>query len=406
MAENGSQQQVVVVGSSFAGLTAALELRKSLGRQHRIIVLDRRPDFTFIPSLVWLPFGKRRSEDITFPLARMYERRGVEFHNTAATGFDLNERVVHTEDSGDIPYDKLMLATGPRLAFEKIAGLGPEDGYTQSVCNLEHALLAGEAWRRFLADPGPVVIGTAQGGSCFGASYEFLLNVKYQIDKAGLTDVAPVTFVTAEPFLGHFGLGGVGDSSGRVEALFAKLGIEGIANNVIAEVRDGEMELDGGRVLPFAYSMIVPPFTGVDAVKETEGLSNPMGFIPIDDEFRHPEHPDVFAAGVDIAIAPPAQTPVPAGVPKTGQMSETMARIAALNIAADINDTQPKSMPLSELAAVCILDAGNTGIIFRADHVLGTSEHAHVMVGPQAHWAKVAFERFFLASRKHGMVAL
>jgi sulfide:quinone oxidoreductase len=399
-------QQVVVVGSSFAGLTAALELRKHLDKQHRVVVLDPRPDFTFIPSLVWLPFGKRQPADITFPLTPLYERKDIEFHNTAARSFDLENHVVRTDDGEDIHYDKLMLATGPRLAFEKVPGLGPHDGYTQSICNLDHALLAASAWHRFLADPGPVVIGTAQGGSCFGASYEYLLNVKYQIDKAGLTDVAPVTFVTAEPFLGHFGLGGVGDSSRRVEAFFAKLGIEGIANNVISEVRDGEMELEGGRVLPFAYSMIVPPFTGVDAVKETDGLSNPMGFIPIDDEFRHPEHRDVFAAGVDIAITPPGKTPVPAGVPKTGQMSETMARVGAQNIAADIQGTSHKSMPLSELAAVCILDAGNTGIIFKADHVLGTSEHAHVMTGPQAHWAKVAFERFFLTSRKRGMVAL
>jgi sulfide:quinone oxidoreductase len=130
MVSNGSQQQVVVVGSSFAGLTAALELRKHLDSQHRVVVLDRRPDFTFIPSLVWLPFGKRRPEDITFPLAPMYERKGVDFRNTAATGLDLANRFVHTEDSGEIRYDKLMLATGPRLAFERIAGLGPEDGYT------------------------------------------------------------------------------------------------------------------------------------------------------------------------------------------------------------------------------------------------------------------------------------
>ena len=175
---------------------------------------------------------------------------------------------------------------------------------------------------------------------------------------------------------------------------------------MIKEVRDGEMELDGGRVLPFSYSMIVPPFTGVDAVRETEGLSNPMGFIPVDDDFRHTEHPDVYAAGVDIAIAPPAPTPVPAGVPKTGQMSEVMARTAAHNIAADINGTAHKSMPLSDLAAICILDAGNNGIIFKADHVLGDSSHAHVMVGPQAHWAKVAFERMFLTTRKRGRVML
>ena len=93
-----SPQQVVVVGSSFAGLTAALELRKHLDERHRIVVLDRRSDFTFIPSPVWLPFGKRRSEDITFPLAPVYERKGIEFRNTAATGFDLESRIVHTDD--------------------------------------------------------------------------------------------------------------------------------------------------------------------------------------------------------------------------------------------------------------------------------------------------------------------
>jgi sulfide:quinone oxidoreductase len=398
-------QQVVVVGSSFAGLTAALELRKRLDDPHRIVVLDPRPDFTFIPSLVWLPFGLRGPADITFPLAPLYQRKGIEFRNTAATGFDLDNRVVHTAE-GDIRYDRLLVATGPRLAFEKVPGLGPVGGHTQSICNLDHAMAAREAWDRFLKDPGPVVIGTAQGGSCFGASYEFLFNVKYRIDKAGLSSVAPVTFITAEPFLGHFGLGGVGDSSRRVGGYFDKLGIEGIPNTVIRQVRDGKIELDGGRVLPFAYSMIVPPFTGVDAVRQTDGLGNPMGFIPVNDEFRHPDHPEVFAAGVDIAIAPPAPTPVPAGVPKTGQMSEAMAKIAAQNIAADINGETATRMPLSELAAVCILDAGGGGIIFKADHVLAGDGHARVMAGPQAHWAKIAFERYFLASRKRGVTAL
>jgi sulfide:quinone oxidoreductase len=400
-----SGQQVVVVGSSFAGLTAALELRKRLGDQHRVVVLDPRPDFTFIPSLVWLPFGLRDAADITFPLAPLYQRKGIEFRNTAATGFDLDNHVVHTAGE-DIGYDRLLLATGPKLAFDKIPGLGPVSGHTQSICNLDHALLARDAWDRFLDNPGPVVIGTAQGGSCFGASYEFLFNVKYRIDKAGLADVAPVTFVTAEPFLGHFGLGGVGDSARRVGAYFDKLGIEGIPSTVISKVGDGKVELEGGRVLPFGYSMIVPPFTGVDAVRQTEGLGNPMGFIPVDDEFRHPGYPEVFAAGVDIAIAPPAPTPVAAGVPKTGQMSEAMAKIAAQNIAADITGKPPRRMPLSELAAACILDAGGSGIIFKADHVLGTSQHVRVMAGPQAHWAKIAFERYFLASRKRGVTAL
>ncbi len=401
-----TSKRAVVVGSSFAGMTAALELRKRLDPRHEVVVLDPRADFTFIPSLIWLPFGMREPEDVTFPLAPMYAKQGIRFINEAAAGFDLDTRVVTTSSGQQLTYDSLLLATGPRLAFEKVPGLGPVDGHTQSVCNLEHALLTRDAWERFLENPGPVVVGTAQGGSCFGASYEFLLNTQHRIKKAGLQDVAPLTFITAEPFLGHFGLGGVSDSQQRVEKFFDKLGIEGIPNNVIKEVRDGEIELDGGRVLPFALSMIVPPFTGVDAIRTTEGLGNPMGFLPVNDEFRHTDIEDVYGAGVDIAIAPPQETLVPAGVPKTGQMSEVMAKVAAQNITADLQGGERRSMPLSEMEAICILDAGNNGIIFKADHVLGNSEHPHVMTGPQAHWAKIAFERIFLASRKRGRVVL
>lgn len=395
-------KRAVVVGSSFAGLTAAFELRKHLDGKHEVVVIEPRDHFTFIPSLIWVPFGKRDPEDVTFKLEPVYAKKGIRFINDAAASFDLDNRKVITTGGEEVAYDSLLVATGPKLAFDRIDGLGPENGYTQSVCNLEHAMQTREAWESFLQNPGPVVAGTAQGGSCFGASYEFLLNTHHRIRKAGLEDVAPVTFITAEPFLGHFGLGGVADSQQRVEKYFDKLGIEGIANNVITEVRDGEIELKGGRKLPFAFSMIVPSFAGVDAVSRTEGLGNPAGFIPVNDEFRHEEIENVYAAGVNVAVAPPQQTEVPAGVPKTGQMSEVMAKVAAQNMAADIQGGERREMPMSEMEAICILDGGNTGIIFKADHVLGESEHPRVMSGPQAHWAKIAFEKIFMGSRKLG----
>jgi sulfide:quinone oxidoreductase len=409
-----SPKRVVILGSSFAGMTAALEVRKHLPRRHEVVVLDPRDRFTFIPSLIWLPFGLRDADDVTFPLRPLYDGKDIDFVNEAAARIDVDAHTVATESGEEIAYDKLLVATGPRLAFEKIPGLGPEDGFTQSVCNLEHAELARRAWDRFLEDPGPVVVGTAQGGSCFGASYEFLFNVHHRIRKAGLEQAAPVTFITSEPFLGHFGLGGVGDSARRVEDFLGRLGIEGIPSSSIAAVRDGEIELEGGRALPFAYSMIVPPFAGVDAVRESAGLSNPIGFVPIDDRFRHPDQADVYAAGVATAIAPPEPTAVPAGVPKTGQMSETMAKVAAQNIVADlIGGDRHKELPINELSAICVLDAGDNGIIFKADNVLAHGIYAddevpsaHVMAGPQAHWAKLAFERYFLTSRKHGVTVL
>lgn len=405
-ANGGRARRAVIIGSSFAGLTAALRARSELDPIHEVLVLDPRADFTFIPSLIWVPFGGRQPEDITFPLGPMYARKGIRFINQAATAIDVDRRVVTTADGTEISYDALLVATGPRLAFDRVDGLGPDEGHTQSVCRLDHAMGTRAAWDHFLRDPGPVVIGTAQGGSCFGASYEFVLNAEHRIRKAGLSEVAPVTFITAEPFLGHFGLGGVADSQARVEKHFDKLGIDGVPNTAIKEVRDGEIELEGGRTLPFAFSMVIPPFTGVDVVRETEGLGNPMGFVPVDDEFAHPEIDRVYAAGVDVAIAPPEQTPVPAGVPKTGYMSEAMAKVAAANMVADIQGGERKALPLSDMGAMCMLDAGNGGFMIRTDHILGTPEHPRIMSGPQVHWAKVAFEKMFLASRRRGRLVL
>ena len=104
--------------------------------------------------------------------------------------------------------DYLVIATGYRNKFDVVPGLGP-DGHAQTITTLADAERAAVAWAKFLTDPGPVVIGATQGASCFGAAYEFLFNTSHQLRKAKLHGRAPLTFVTAEPFLGHFGIGGL-----------------------------------------------------------------------------------------------------------------------------------------------------------------------------------------------------
>src|SRR5579864_9719724 len=116
----GQSRRAVVLGSSFAGMTAALELRKRLDRQDEVVVLDPRDHFTFIPSLIWLPFGLRDPDQITFPLAPLYEKKGIRFINAAAERIDTERRIVVTDAGEEISYDRLLIGTGPRLAFEKI----------------------------------------------------------------------------------------------------------------------------------------------------------------------------------------------------------------------------------------------------------------------------------------------
>jgi hypothetical protein len=97
-------------------------------------------------------------------------------------------------------------------------------------------------------------------------------------------------------------------------------------------------------------------------------------------------------------------------------MTETMAKVAARNIAADIDGSTRETLALEDLATMCILDAGNNGVIFKASLILG-NEHTNgngnghaakalMTAGPHAHLAKLAFERVYLGSRKRGQLVL
>ncbi|MCS6860620.1 MAG: FAD-dependent oxidoreductase [Abditibacteriales bacterium] len=422
MHANG-KKNVVIIGGSFAGLTAAYELKRELGERHNITVVDKNDRFTFIPSLIWVPFGWRTPEQISFPLQPSLERKGIQFVHEAVTRIDPERQVVETQ-TGGLPYDYLLIATGPHVDFSVVEGLGPHGGYTQSICTADHAVQAGTAWQEFLKDPGPVIVGATQGASCFGAAYEFVFNLEYALRKAGVRDQVPITFVTAEPFAGHFGIGGLKWAQGMTEWFFRHTHVDWVLDAVIERVtpnavhfkqgslhraaaKNGQPEDLSGKSLPFKYAMIIPPFLGVEAIRQS-GLGNERGFIVVDDYFRHLQYPNIFAAGVSVAVVPPAPCPAGCSVPKTGYISEVMAKYAARNIVASMEGKSLTPKPTTEMDAKCILDAGNQGIVMLTDRIYAPSQRKVQLLipGPWAHWMKVWFERYFLWKMRTGRVNL
>lgn len=393
--------RIVVVGSNFAGLTAAVELKEELP-DCEVVVISRSEDFLFMPSLIWLPFGLRTRADITFPLRPVLEKKGVVFHHAEVTALDLPGRQVISSHGAE-RYDFLVIATGPKLNYAAVKGLGPRGGHTQSIFSLEDAEQAGVAFGRFLEEPGPVVIGAVQGASCFGAAYEFLFNFSYQLRKRKLS--VPLTYLTAEPFLAHFGIGGFGMGTKLTEMFFKKEHITGVVDSAVAEIEPGLIRLTSGQELPFRYAMLAPSFQGVDAVRACTDIVNAGGFVKVKDTYQTEVYPEVFAAGVAVALDPPAPTRVPCGVPKTGYLSEEMARVVSHNIAALVRgDGELRHRAAGEIDAKCVLDAGDSGMIMTSDHFLEPRDHAWLIPGPEAHWAKLAFEKYFLATRKRGHV--
>jgi len=389
--------KIVVLGASFGGLTAALELKRLLGKKADITVVSNEDRFVFLPSLPWLIMGWRKPEDITLKVDEILKPRGIDFVHEAAKQVDADSSKIITATK-ELPYDYLVVSTGPHLSFEEIPGLGPSKGFTDCTFTLDHAVKTSQTWKRILETPGPVVVGSSQMVSCFGPSYELAFEMDAELRRRKMRHKVPILYLTPEPYLGHMGVGGLGNSKRFIEDEFAGRDIKPIVGQAIEEVTPGEIKLKDGNKVPFKLAMIAPPFKGVSAVAS---LGNPRGFIPVDKNYRHTKYKNIFSVGVAVAIAPPEATPVPTGVPKTGFMTVKMAKIAAAAIAADVTGKTPPTP--DELGVVCLMDMGNTAAIMKAYPVLPPRQSSYMKKAIWAKWMKIGFEKYFLWKMKRGV---
>ncbi len=387
--------RVVVLGAGISGHTAVLHLRRSLGKNHEIVMVTPNSKWNWIPSNIWVGVGKMSAEQVTFPLAPIYKRKGIEFHQALGTsihpegdkdhvkGF-VTIKYTSPEKAGQeaqLEYDYLINATGPKLNFAATEGLGP-DGHTVSVCTAGHAIEAAEKFQEVIAklkagQKQRLVIGVGHGTcTCEGAAFEYTFNVEHELVQVGVRDLAEVIYLTNEYELGDFGVGGMSfaqrgfqtNSKLWTESLFLERGVKAILQSHVSKVEAGVIhyeQLDGvKRTLDFDFAMLLPPFRGADikafnkAGEEiTSELFAPSGFMKVDANYtpkpyeewkaedwpttyQVPAFPNIFAVG--IAFAPPHQiskprtsatgTLIAPSPPRTGMPSGVMGKTAALTI--------------------------------------------------------------------------
>ncbi len=399
---------IVILGAGVGGMPMAYEMKALAREQDTVTVVSDNPLFQFTPSNPWVGVNWRTSRDITFPIAPHLEKKGIKFIPQAARRVHPERNQVELSNNEIIDYDYLIIATGPKLAFDEIPGLGP-DGHTHSVCTVNHAEKSGHEWDNFCAKPGPIVVGAVQLASCYGPAYEYAFIMDTDLRKRKIRDQVPMTFVTAEPYIGHLGLGGVGDSRGMLESALRDRHIKWICNAKVNKVEAGKMfvtELnDDGSVkkeheLPFHYSMMLPAFKGIDAVFGIDGLANPRGFILIDPYQRNPRFQNIYSVGVCVAIPPVEVTPVPTGAPKTGYMIESMVTATAHNIRNALDGKEPAEK--ATWNAVCLADFGDTGAAFVALPQIPPRNVNWFKEGKWVHLAKIAFEKYFIRKMKNG----
>jgi sulfide:quinone oxidoreductase len=400
---------IVILGAGTGGMPAAYEMREALGKEHDVTVINSQEYFQFTPSNPWVAVGWRSRDDITFPIRPYLERKGINFIAATVDKIDADSSKLTLDNNDTVSYDYLVIITGPRLAFEEVEGSGPAGGFTHSVCTVDHAETAFSDYEKFLENPGHVVIGAMPFASCFGPAYEFAMILDTDLRKRKMRDKVPMTFVTSEPYIGHLGLGGVGDSKGMLESEMRNRHIKWITNAKTTRIADGKMFVEeynaqGEKIrdheIEFKFNMMLPAFKGVDAVAEVEGLCNPRGFVMIDEHQRNPKYPNIYSAGVCVAIPPVEATPVPTGAPKTGYMIESMVTAIVHNIEEELTDKEPSHK--GTWNAVCLADMGDTGAAFVALPQIPPRNVNWFAKGKWVHMAKIAFEKYFIRKMKKG----
>ena len=276
----------VVIGGNFAGMTAALELKRKGKKEHRVIMVDKSPLFLFIPSLIWVPFGRREIKDIAFRKDTILKKKGVEFMHAEALKVDTDNQIVST-DKGDVKYDHLVVATGPKVKYDVAPGVKE---FAHYIGTPNGAMKTRAALEAFKKDPGNIVIGATQNAGCMGAAYEFLFNVEKWLREQNIRKKVNLYWITPETFLGHFGIDGMTGGETMLKSFMKMFKIHYRTEVGVEEVQKDKVILSSGETINSKFTMLMPPFVGVDFVSKSEGLkATANGYIPVNDDYRHTE---------------------------------------------------------------------------------------------------------------------
>lgn len=372
-----SSHNITIIGSGFAALTAVRELHKR-NRAARITVIAPKAEFIFLPSLIWIPSGIRKGDDLRIPLDNFFARMGVEFVAAEVTGLKDGGRTVVTS-AGEVSNDALLIASGGRF-IKKLPGI------EHAITPCEGIAAAQKIRDRLQAmDGGTIAIGFAgnpnePSAMRGGPMFEFLFGIDTLLRRQGRRDKFKLIFFSPAPEpgkrLGAKAMQGLLDTMQR-------RGIETHLGHKMKGLEKDKVITEGGE---FSADLILfmPGMTGNLWFDNSELPRSEGGLVKADKFCNVPGFAHTYVAGDSGSF------PGPEWLPKQAHMADLQAKAAVANLLAGLKGQPPGETFKVEL--MCIVDSVDRGMF-----VARTPSRSIVLPATRfAHWMKRLFEWWYL----------
>lgn len=374
-------KRITVVGAGFGALTAARRLRKA-DDSVEITLVAPKPEFIYLPSLIWIPSGKRKPEDLIVPLQHFFDKYRINYHRGAATGLEDFGRALVT-DNGKVENDALLIASGGRF-LKKLPGIEhaitPCEGIPAAVAIRDRlqAMKGGTIAIGFAGNPKEP--SAMRGGPMF----EFLFGIDSQLRKEKRRGHFDLVFFTpaAKP--------GARLGPQAVTGLLREMEKRNIKTHLGHKMKgftEKSVITEGGE-FDADLILFMPGMTGNEWFDNTELPRSPGGMLQADQYCRVEGWDKVYVAGDSGSF------PGPEWKPKQAHMADLQATAAATNILLELNGKPPEKTFRNEL--VCIVDTNRSGML------VARTEKSNLVLPsfPAFHWLKRGFEGWYLREFK------
>ncbi|PTB88097.1 sulfide:quinone reductase [cyanobacterium G8-9] len=350
--------KVLVLGGGFAGVEAAIYLRK---QEIEVTLVSDRDYFYIYPTSIWIPTGEVTREDVSVPLDKLAMKHGFQLIIDPVSAFDAKEKVT-TLQSGRVlrDFEYVVVALGQ----DKIQHTGMEN--TLSICGKPEEATALYEKLDTLIKEGHGKIAMGFGGNPKdssavrgGPAFEVLFNVHNYLKKKGVRKNFDLTFFAPMEKPGQK----MGDKAlVMMDKMFKMTDIHTQVGVKITQFEEDGILFEDGTKITSDLTMFISAGTGHSIIKDSGLPLSDAGFV-VTNEYNEVEgYEGVYVIGDSASLMGPEWRA------KQGHVAEVMAKNVAHNIAMHRQKIDSKESYMGHLNILCVMDTGNgAAFVYRDD---------------------------------------